>query len=76
MRSLAQRSANAVKDISALIGESTQRVDLGVSLVEDAGRTMQEMTTAVNSVKTIIGEIVHASDEQSQGIGQVTVAVC
>ncbi|WP_147196409.1 methyl-accepting chemotaxis protein [Pantoea sp. CCBC3-3-1] len=75
VRSLAQRSANAVKDISALIGESTQRVDLGVSLVQDAGRTMQEMTTAVNSVKTIIGEIVHASDEQSQGIGQVTVAV-
>ena len=75
VRSLAQRSANAVKDISALIGESTQRVNLGVSLVQDAGKTMQEMTTAVNSVKTIIGEIVHASDEQSQGIGQVTVAV-
>lgn len=75
VRSLAQRSANAVKDISALIGESTQRVDHGVSLVQDAGRTMQEMTVAVNSVKTIIGEIVHASDEQSQGIGQVTVAV-
>jgi len=75
VRSLAQRSANAVKDISALIGESTQRVNHGVSLVQDAGRTMQEMTAAVNSVKTIIGEIVHASDEQSQGIGQVTVAV-
>jgi methyl-accepting chemotaxis protein len=75
VRSLAQRSANAAKDISALISESTVRVDQGVSLVEDAGRTMQEMTTAVNSVKTIIGEIVHASDEQSQGIGQVTVAV-
>ena len=75
VRSLAQRSANAVKDISGLISESTQRVNLGVSLVQDAGKTMQEMTTAVNSVKTIIGEIVHASDEQSQGIGQVTVAV-
>lgn len=75
VRSLAQRSANAVKDISALIGESTQRVNTGVALVQDAGRTMQEMNTAVNSVKTIIGEIVHASDEQSQGIGQVTVAV-
>ncbi|WP_380181160.1 methyl-accepting chemotaxis protein [Kalamiella sp. sgz302252] len=75
VRSLAQRSANAVKDISALIGESTQRVNTGVTLVQDAGRTMQEMNTAVNSVKTIIGEIVHASDEQSQGIGQVTVAV-
>ncbi|CAH0193227.1 chemotaxis protein [bacteria symbiont BFo1 of Frankliniella occidentalis] len=75
VRSLAQRSANAVKDISALIAESTQRVDHGVDLVQSAGKTMQEMTQAVNSVKTIIGEIVHASDEQSQGIGQVTVAV-
>ncbi|MEM6159938.1 methyl-accepting chemotaxis protein [Erwinia sp. P6884] len=75
VRSLAQRSANAVKDISALIDESTNRVGRGVSLVQDAGKTMHEMTVAVNSVKTIIGEIVHASDEQSQGIGQVTVAV-
>ncbi|MGE9550733.1 methyl-accepting chemotaxis protein [Erwinia amylovora] len=75
VRSLAQRSANAVKDISALISESTQRVDQGVTLVQDAGQTMQEMTSAVNSVKTIIGEIVQASDEQSQGLGQVTVAV-
>ncbi|MFU9138178.1 methyl-accepting chemotaxis protein [Erwinia tasmaniensis] len=75
VRSLAQRSANAVKDISALIGESTQRVGQGVSLVQDAGKTMQEMSAAVDSVKTIITEIVHASDEQSQGIGQVTVAV-
>ncbi|AXU95865.1 chemotaxis protein [Erwinia persicina] len=75
VRNLAQRSASAVKDISALISESTQRVDHGVTLVQSAGKTMQEMTQAVNSVKTIIGEIVHASDEQSQGIGQVTVAV-
>ncbi len=75
VRSLAQRSANAVKDISALIDESTSRVGRGVTLVQDAGKTMHEMTVAVNSVKTIIGEIVHASDEQSQGIGQVTVAV-
>ena len=75
VRSLAQRSADAVKDISALIAESTERVDQGVTLVQSAGQTMQEMTLAVTSVKTIIGEIVSASDEQSQGIGQVTVAV-
>ncbi|WP_034944881.1 methyl-accepting chemotaxis protein [Erwinia oleae] len=75
VRSLAQRSANAVKDISALIDESTQRVDQGVTLVQDAGKTMQEMSGAVSSVKTIINEIVNASDEQSQGIGQVTIAV-
>ncbi|PQV71223.1 hypothetical protein [Cronobacter sakazakii] len=44
-------------------------------LVNDAGKTMQEMTQAVHSVQTIIGEIVSASDEQSKGISQVTIAV-
>ncbi len=75
VRNLAQRSANAVKDIAALIEESTQRVGSGVQLVQDAGKTMQEMTQAVNSVRTIIGEIVIASDEQARGISQVTIAV-
>jgi len=75
VRNLAQRSANAVKDIGALIEESTQRVGSGVQLVQDAGKTMQEMTQAVNSVRTIIGEIVIASDEQARGISQVTIAV-
>ncbi|MCU5772880.1 methyl-accepting chemotaxis protein [Erwiniaceae bacterium BAC15a-03b] len=75
VRSLAQRSAGAVKEIAALIEESTQRVTSGVTLVRDAGKTMQEMTHAVGSVQSIIGEIVHASDEQSQGISQITIAV-
>ncbi|EPD6682506.1 methyl-accepting chemotaxis protein [Cronobacter sakazakii] len=75
VRSLAQRSANAVKEIAALIEESGQRVANGVQLVNDAGKTMQEMTQAVHSVQTIIGEIVCASDEQSKGISQVTIAV-
>ncbi|ELY3728214.1 methyl-accepting chemotaxis protein [Cronobacter sakazakii] len=75
VRSLAQRSANAVKEIAALIEESGQRVANGVQLVNDAGKTMQEMTQAVHSVQTIIGEIVSASDEQSKGISQVTIAV-
>ncbi|ELQ6062922.1 methyl-accepting chemotaxis protein [Cronobacter sakazakii] len=75
VRSLAQRSANAVKEIAALIEESGQRVASGVQLVNDAGKTMQEMTQAVHSVQTIIGEIVSASDEQSKGISQVTIAV-
>ncbi|WP_031519924.1 methyl-accepting chemotaxis protein [Siccibacter colletis] len=75
VRSLAQRSANAVKEIAGLIEESSQRVENGVQLVNDAGKTMQEMTQAVNSVQTIIGEIVSASDEQSKGISQVTIAV-
>ncbi|QGY31810.1 methyl-accepting chemotaxis protein [Pantoea cypripedii] len=75
VRNLAQRSANAVKEIAALIEESSQRVGSGVQLVQDAGKTMQEMTHAVHSVRTIIGEIVTASDEQARGISQVTIAV-
>lgn len=75
VRNLAQRSASAVKEIAALIEESSVRVESGVRLVNDAGKTMQEMTQAVNSVQGIIGEIVSASDEQARGITQVTIAV-
>ncbi|MCU5772757.1 methyl-accepting chemotaxis protein [Erwiniaceae bacterium BAC15a-03b] len=75
VRNLAQRSASAVKDIAALIEESTHRVESGVQLVRDAGKTMQDMTQAVSSVQSIIGEIVAASDEQAKGISQVTIAV-
>lgn len=75
VRNLAQRSANAVKEIGALIEESSVRVESGVRLVNDAGKTMQEMMHAVNSVQGIIGEIVTASSEQARGISQVTIAV-
>ncbi|WP_313433846.1 methyl-accepting chemotaxis protein [Atlantibacter hermannii] len=75
VRNLAQRSADAVKEIGALIDESSRRVENGVQLVNDAGKTMQEMTRAVTSVQSIIGEIVSASDEQAKGISQVTIAV-
>ncbi|WP_434747776.1 methyl-accepting chemotaxis protein [Pantoea sp. Lu_F5_004] len=75
VRNLAQRSANAVKEIGALIEESSVRVESGVRLVNDAGKTMQEMMQAVNSVQGIIGEIVTASSEQARGISQVTIAV-
>ena len=75
VRNLAQRSANAVKEISALIDESASRVSTGVSLVNETGKTMKTMTESVNAVQTIIGEIVNASDEQSLGISQVSVAV-
>ncbi|MCA7013311.1 methyl-accepting chemotaxis protein [Dickeya dadantii] len=75
VRSLAQRSASAVKDITALIGESAERVGHGVGMVENAGKTMRDMLTAVTSVNDIMSEIVAASDEQSRGISQVTQAV-
>jgi len=75
VRSLAQRSADAVKEISALIEESTSRVDHGVGLVKNAGETMKEIMKAVTDVRDIMSEIVSASDEQSRGISQVTQAV-
>ena len=75
VRNLAQRSANAVKEIALLIEESSQRVENGVLLVNDAGKTMLEMTHAVSSVQSIIREIANASDEQARGISQVTIAV-
>ncbi|QDX28452.1 methyl-accepting chemotaxis protein [Dickeya poaceiphila] len=75
VRSLAQRSASAVKDITALISESAERVGHGVNMVESAGKTMRDMLSAVTSVNDIISEIVAASDEQSRGISQVTQAV-
>nr|WP_240783329.1 methyl-accepting chemotaxis protein [Rahnella variigena] len=75
VRSLAQRSADAVKEISALIEESTSRVDHGVGLVKNAGETMKEIMKAVTDVRDIMSDIVSASDEQSRGISQVTQAV-
>lgn len=75
VRSLAQRSSDAVKEISALIEESTSRVDHGVGLVKNAGETMKEIMKAVTDVRDIMSEIVSASDEQSRGISQVTQAV-
>ncbi|KHN54447.1 methyl-accepting chemotaxis protein [Pectobacterium fontis] len=75
VRNLAQRSASAVKDITALMTESASRVDSGVTLAHNAGETMRDMLHAVTSVKDIMDEIVSASDEQSRGISQVTQAV-
>ncbi|WPD74686.1 methyl-accepting chemotaxis protein [Dickeya fangzhongdai] len=75
VRSLAQRSAQAAKEIESLIGESGRLVDTGSELVARAGSTMEEIVKAVVSVTDIMGEIASASDEQSRGIGQVNQAV-
>jgi len=75
VRTLAQRSAQAAKEIKGLIGASVERVDAGSHLVADAGRTMQEIVGSVQRVSDIIGEITAAASEQSQGIGQVNIAV-
>ncbi|MFC3190852.1 methyl-accepting chemotaxis protein [Pseudocitrobacter faecalis] len=75
VRNLASRSAQAAKEIKALIDDSVERVDAGSRLVESAGETMHEIVNAVTRVTDIMGEISSASDEQSRGIDQVALAV-
>jgi methyl-accepting chemotaxis protein len=75
VRSLAQRSAQAAKEIKGLIDDSVTRVDSGSELVTRAGATMDEVVVAVKRVTDIMGEISAASEEQSQGIGQVNDAI-
>ncbi|RJT56275.1 methyl-accepting chemotaxis protein [Rahnella variigena] len=75
VRNLAQRSAQAAKEIESLISESVSRVDSGSKLVENAGLTMNEVVRSITHVTDIMAEIASASDEQSKGIGQVAVAI-
>jgi methyl-accepting chemotaxis protein len=75
VRSLAQRSAEAAREIKALIGASVDRVEAGTRLVGEAGSTMTEIVASVQRVTDIIGEISAAAGEQTQGIGQVNSAV-
>ncbi|MDZ7656054.1 MAG: methyl-accepting chemotaxis protein [Sulfurimicrobium sp.] len=75
VRNLAQRSAAAAKEIKTLIGDSVEKVDVGTKLVDDAGKTMEEIVNAVKRVTDIMSEISAASAEQSQGIEQVNQAI-
>ncbi|MDM4767597.1 methyl-accepting chemotaxis protein [Pelomonas sp. SE-A7] len=75
VRSLAQRSAEAAKEIKGLIGASVEKVESGSRLVQDAGTTMTEIVASVQRVSDIISEITAASSEQSQGIGQVNQSI-
>ncbi|HFG5285014.1 methyl-accepting chemotaxis protein [Salmonella enterica subsp. enterica serovar Typhimurium] len=75
VRNLAQRRAQAAREIKSLIEDSVSRVDVGSTLVESAGETMDEIVNAVTRVTDIMGEIASASDEQSRGIDQVGLAV-
>ncbi len=75
VRSLAQRSAQAAKEIKGLIGASVEKVEGGARLVADAGQTMREIVGSVQRVTDIIGEITAASSEQSDGIGQINASV-
>ncbi len=75
VRSLARRSAEAAKQIKALIGNSVERVENGARLVQAAGTTMGEIVSSVQRVQDIIGEISSAATEQSEGIASVNTSV-
>jgi methyl-accepting chemotaxis protein len=75
VRSLAQRSANAAKEIKGLITASAESVEAGARLVEEAGRSMENIVTSVQQVTTIVSDITEAAHEQSSGIGLVNGAV-
>jgi methyl-accepting chemotaxis protein len=75
VRSLAQRSAAAAKEIKGLIGDSVDKVDIGAGLVDQAGATMQEVVASVKRVTDIIAEFSNASQEQTTGIEQINQAI-
>ncbi|WP_304168458.1 methyl-accepting chemotaxis protein, partial [Lonsdalea britannica] len=75
VRTLAQRSAQASKEIHALIVDSNQRVSEGHQLTTRAGDTMSAISTQIESVNVLMKEIAQASQEQSHGIDQVNIAV-
>jgi methyl-accepting chemotaxis protein len=75
VRTLAQRSAAAAREIKVLIGNSVERVDAGSALADEAGATMQQVVDSVRSVTGILDEIAIASQEQSSGIEQIHHAI-
>ncbi|MBC8056311.1 MAG: MCP four helix bundle domain-containing protein [Rhizobiales bacterium] len=75
VRSLAQRSAGAAKEIKGLINASVERVEQGTALVDQAGHTMVEIVAAIKRVTDIVAEISAASSEQSSGVAQVGQAI-
>jgi uncharacterized phage infection (PIP) family protein YhgE len=75
VRNLAQRSAGAAKEIKTLIADSVDKVEAGTRLVDDAGKTMDEIVSSIQSVADIMAEITAASAEQRDGIQQVNQAI-
>ena len=75
VRSLAQRSAEAAKEIKTLIGSSVEQVEAGTSIVRRAGATIDEIVTSSGRVNHLLGEVATAAREQSLGIGQIGQAV-
>ena len=75
VRSLAQRSAQAAKEIKGLIGTSVEKVESGARLVAEAGSTMSDIVQSVKRVTDVVGEITAAATEQSSGINEINRAV-
>ena len=75
VRSLAQRSATAAKEIKELIGDSVSKVNAGTALVDEAGATMDQIVTSVRKVHDIMAEISEAGQRQSEGIEQIGQAI-
>ena len=75
VRSLAQRSAEAAREIKVLINDSVEKVETGSRLVGDAGRTMDDIVAQVRGVTSLISEISNSTQEQTEGISQVSSAV-
>ncbi len=75
VRSLAQRSAQAAREIKGLIGASVDKVEAGTKLVGEAGSTMQDIVSSVQRVSDVIAEISNAAVEQTAGIGEINRAV-
>jgi methyl-accepting chemotaxis protein len=75
VRTLAQRSASAAKDIKQLIGESVEKIANGGMLVDEAGKTMEEIVRSIRNVSEIMEQITMASGEQEAGIEQINRAI-
>jgi len=75
VRSLAQRSANAAREIKGLITDSVEKVEMGTQQVNQAGQTIDDVVQQVRKVNDLIAEISSSSTDQSQGVGQINAAV-
>jgi len=75
VRNLAQRSANAAREIKALIEDSVEKIDTGSELVQEAGTTMNALVASVQRVTEIMGDITTASAQQNHGLGEVSDAI-
>ncbi len=75
VRALAQRSAEAAKEIKKLITASSGQVEQGVKLVGEAGKALDRIVTQINEINTVVGEIASSAQEQADGLGQVNTAI-